>query len=446
MKEIKYKKIILNWLVPSLAAILIFVFVRPVLAEIVTSDELMQYISQNNLEVGDETVDGYRQVYYIFNDEKVFVTDFARKNSHDPKVNKEYMVWVTDINGAGQIFLYHIPSDTITALTNSSTNIDPSVDENGNVVWTRWVGDTWQIFFYDGMSIRQLTDGDPSVYAHIANGKIVFNRQDKDKEWRAVEYITSNRQANTLLTGLDSKFVELENGEPIFPLKIAREKREAEQLAREERLREIREQREREQEEKRLEAELAKQAEEEAQADETASSTDETIPPTEQPSKDSKDETQEEQVDTASTTEEVAEDTTTDETTSSTEETQIDETASTTEEITSSTDETVSSTEETTEEPEEELPTEPETVTEEDVIEELEAGPIIEEETTFSTEEITEEQPVIQEEAPVEEEPAEEPVVQEEVVEEPAEETTPEVPAEEEQAQDEAAGEVQTTE
>ena len=181
------------------------------------------------MEVGDETVDGYRQVYYVFNGEKVFVTDFDRKNSRNPMVNKEYVVWVTEINGAGQIFLYHIPTDTKTALTNSSTNLDPEVDVNGNVVWKRWVDDRWQIFFFDGISVSQLTEGDVSVDPDIEGDKIVFSRQDDNKEWRAVEFNIDNRQVNLLSRGQESKSIKIIDGEVVFPIKIAREEKEKEE-------------------------------------------------------------------------------------------------------------------------------------------------------------------------------------------------------------------------
>jgi hypothetical protein len=235
-------KLILSWFFSALmAGLLFFVVIKPVFAEIIVTDELSTYVINNDVEVGEETVNGYRQVYYIFNDEKVFVSNFKMKNSRHPKVNKEYMVWITEVNGAGQIFLYHIPTDTTTALTNSSTNLDPEVDDMGRVVWRRWIDEKWQIFFFDGVSIKQLTEGDVSVDPDIDNGLIVFSRQDKDKNWRSFRFNISNKQVDLLLSGQESRKVEIKDGEIVFPVKIIKEKRRKEKEEKERKEREMEE-------------------------------------------------------------------------------------------------------------------------------------------------------------------------------------------------------------
>ncbi|MDP2693187.1 MAG: hypothetical protein Q8O88_06170 [bacterium] len=210
------KKFILNWVAPILVASIIFIFVRPALAQIMTVEELSRYVLENDVTVGEETVEGFRQVYYMLSEEKIFVTS-GKDNSRNPVVNKEYMAWVTEVNGAGgQIFLYHIPTGITTSITGSSTNLNPRVSDTGKVVWERWLDERWQIFLYDGISVRQLTDGDVSVSADISGDQVVFVRQDKDKNWLTVRLDLSARSATVIAEGLQYKTPSFFEGNVVY--------------------------------------------------------------------------------------------------------------------------------------------------------------------------------------------------------------------------------------
>ena len=201
-----------SWLIPIMVAFLIFVAIRPTFAQIVEREvNLAQYLTVGDVEVAEETINGSRQIYYVFEGEKIFITEGGFTSRH-PHTNGEFIVFVKDINGAGQIFLYHIPTDSTIQVTNSSTNLKPKVSKDGKVVWERWMRDRWQIFFYDGARVRQLTDGDVSVNADIERDNIVYARQDATGGWRSVVYSISKNESKKMATGLASKKPKLRNG------------------------------------------------------------------------------------------------------------------------------------------------------------------------------------------------------------------------------------------
>ncbi len=192
-----------NWVTPLIISILIFVVVRPVFAQIIEGQS-------GSVEVGIEVSDGHSQVYYIFNGQKTFVNRNSQ-NKRQPSSNGEYLVWVGDVNEAGQIYLYHILTDTMTQLTSLSTNQKPKISKEGKVVWEGWVGDTWQIFFFDGKSVRQLTNGEASVNPDIEGDNIVFGQKD-GASWRAQVYSISKNEFKDITVGIEAQYPKLTNG------------------------------------------------------------------------------------------------------------------------------------------------------------------------------------------------------------------------------------------
>ncbi len=210
-------KFIKSWILPVFTAILVFVMVRPTLAQVLEEEaNLAQYLAANDVEVGEEVNNGYLRVYYLYEGSKNFISQEGQNSKH-ANSNGEYIVWVTEVgDGPGQIYRYHIPTDTKIQITSSSTNLQPKVDKNGNVVWEKWVEDRWQIFLFDGKSIKQLTSGDVSVNADIEGDNIVYARQDVTGTWRAVVYSMGRNETQDITTGIAAKHPALENGKIIL--------------------------------------------------------------------------------------------------------------------------------------------------------------------------------------------------------------------------------------
>lgn len=198
-----------TWLLPVIVALGLFVVVRPVIAQVLEPD----IGTLEPFEVGEEVNDGLLRVYYLEGDNKIFVSD-EENNSKHAHLKGEYIVWVTEPGDRpGQIYRYHVPSGFAIQITNSGTNLKPVVSLKGEVVWERWTGDRWQLFFFDGKSTVQLTSGDVSVNADIEGDSIVYAKQNASGTWTAVGYSISQDKTVEITIGSGAKHPRVENGE-----------------------------------------------------------------------------------------------------------------------------------------------------------------------------------------------------------------------------------------
>jgi hypothetical protein len=188
---------------PLVLGLIIFgIAVGPFTRLVSAQANLNEYLFVNDVTVGVETVNDYRQVYYEFQGNKTFITT-GPLNSHSPATRGQYITFVKNIQGAGQIFVYHVNSQTTTQLTFASTNLNPNVDREGRVAWEGWVDDqeTWQVFYYDTLAMSQLTSGDTSVNPDIDSGFIVFDRHDRLAGlWHTVGYSINEKVTSDLAT------------------------------------------------------------------------------------------------------------------------------------------------------------------------------------------------------------------------------------------------------
>jgi beta propeller repeat protein len=203
-------------IIPLFVSVLIFIFGGPVLAQTLTQEQTLQQSLINGDVVVDSEIgnNGFRQVYYIFDGSKRFVTDSNYTNA-DPVIGGEYITWMSQINGVWQIFLYHIPTDDTIQITLTGNNVNPKISE-GRVVWEGWIDGGWQVFFFDGKSVRQLTSGDISMNPEIEGDNIIYGRKDVTETWRAVVYSISRNETQDITTGIAAKHPALENGKIIL--------------------------------------------------------------------------------------------------------------------------------------------------------------------------------------------------------------------------------------
>ena len=207
-------KIFKAWILPAIIAGLLFFAVRPTLAQLTQQQaDLALFLTTDNVDVGSEVVDGFSRIYYVFDGNKNYVSQEGL-NSIQPHSVGEYIVYVTDIRGEGQIFLHHILSSQTTQLTFSSTNLDPKVSLDGWVVWEGWVHeeDGWQVFLFDGASTRQLTSGQLSMNPDIEGEVVVYARRDVSGVWRAVVYSKKEDKHVDVTTGESAREPKLVEG------------------------------------------------------------------------------------------------------------------------------------------------------------------------------------------------------------------------------------------
>ena len=195
--------------------IALFLLVRPTLAQVIATPK--------DVTVGVESVYGYTQVYFDNTGVKQFITS-GNMNSSMPVSAGSYITYVSDINGEGQIFLYDVVSGTKTQLTFIGTNLNPKVDEKERVVWEGWDGQTWQVFFFDGLSTIQLTTGDTSLNPEISEDYISYGRRDVTGTWRAVIYSINDNKSVDVVTGEKSRKPTIRDGDIYLGTKESEEK------------------------------------------------------------------------------------------------------------------------------------------------------------------------------------------------------------------------------
>lgn len=203
--------IVQRWLLPVLIAVAVMIALQATLFANPepTVDELTNYLQTNQLEVGTETVDGRQQIYYAYDDIKIFVTDNDRNHIH-PVANKRFMAWEEISDGQSQIVVYDVLTQASQQVTSFTNNQNPAIASDGRVVWERWVDEKWQIFYYGGGSaIQQLSFDDSSVRPTIQGDKVAFAQVSSvDRLWRVIQYDLTTRQTTE---------VNSSNGEQAWP-------------------------------------------------------------------------------------------------------------------------------------------------------------------------------------------------------------------------------------
>lgn len=166
-----------------------------------TIDELAAYLQNNSLSVGDEIVGGYQQIFYVVDDRKVFITS-GGENNRDVIASGEYVAWVREVNGAGQIMLHNVLTKATLQLSGEGSNINPIIFGN-KVAWEKWVDEGWQIFYYDGFSIRQLSQDYVSVRPQMQNNQIVYAQKlpGNNDHWQVISHDPRTDSKEVIATG-----------------------------------------------------------------------------------------------------------------------------------------------------------------------------------------------------------------------------------------------------
>jgi beta propeller repeat protein len=164
-----------------------------------TTDELSAYLQSNQLDVGVDSIEGYQQIYYMWQGSKVFVTSASYSHTQ-PMASGEYIAWEGLINGAGQIYVYDVLTHALTQITSSGTNQNPAV-HGKLVMWESWETDHWVIYYYDGIGVFRLTTSQYSAVRPKSDGQqIIFANQEPDG-WNAWSYDLASGQYTLLRTG-----------------------------------------------------------------------------------------------------------------------------------------------------------------------------------------------------------------------------------------------------
>ena len=195
-------KTVRNWLLPGLvASALIFGLHPSVTADTApSSSELATYLTSHQLAIGSQVVDGYSQIYYTYNDKQIFVTSTGYNHVY-ASASGPYVTWEGVFGEGGQIYQYNVLTQALVRLSDSGTNSEPFIFAN-QVVWRSWDGHYWQIKYYDGSSVQQITNDAVSSVRPSTNGqKIIYAKQRGVNDWLAMSYDVASGQTGTLKQG-----------------------------------------------------------------------------------------------------------------------------------------------------------------------------------------------------------------------------------------------------
>lgn len=191
-----------SWAIPVTIALLVLFGVHAVVKAdpAPSSSELQVYLQNHELNPSEAVTGDFPQIFYRYNQQTVQLTSTSYIHLH-PVSSGQYVAWVGIINGESQVFLCDVLNDSLVQLSSVSPNEGIYIHQN-QVVWQGWDGQNWQIFYYDGSQVQQITNGSDSSYHAITDGKqIVYAEQLGIDDWKAQSYDIASGQVTTLRQG-----------------------------------------------------------------------------------------------------------------------------------------------------------------------------------------------------------------------------------------------------
>lgn len=133
----------------------------------------------------------------------------ASANHNQPFSRGDFIVWTEEQQGISEKYIvrYHTPTKTTLYISTTGVAQNPKVNTQGQVVWQSWIDETWQIFFFDGNTTRQITSEQNSCNnPDIAGNIIVYSKKDVNNKWQAIQYSIDKKTSEVIKEGIEAKF------------------------------------------------------------------------------------------------------------------------------------------------------------------------------------------------------------------------------------------------
>ena len=125
---------------------------------------------------------GQRAIYYYDSNNNINYVDFeVDENQSKPDINEHgQIVWISSLNGETTVKLLGHGEIVTLSLPQHSINAYPQINDLGHVVWMCGDGDGYDLCFYNGNSVIQITDDDGDDYEPLINNhdEIVWVKND----------------------------------------------------------------------------------------------------------------------------------------------------------------------------------------------------------------------------------------------------------------------------
>ncbi len=195
----------------------LFLLIRPAFAAAVKGEVAFEeFVANENVPVGSSSRGGRERVYFVYRGSEQDVSS-PSANASLPDSDGRSITYRQNVGSTDHIFLYDFITKTTTQLSTEGHNTNPQVSE-GRVVWESFIDGAWQVFFFDGLRVKQLTHGDLAINPLIRRNQVVFARKDSNGEWRAESYDITGGGISLVGYGRLSKHPRLENDEIVFGL------------------------------------------------------------------------------------------------------------------------------------------------------------------------------------------------------------------------------------
>ncbi len=193
-------KVVRLWLPPIIvvAGTIGFVHVRTFASQEPTISELQTYLKDNQLQVGEETVSNYRQVYYNLNGVIVYLTN-GNSNHTAPVASGSRVVWLEELLGGKQVFVYDVLTKHKTQLSFTGSQQNPGIDGQ-SVVWETWTGESLQIKLHNGQTVKQISTGTNSIRPQVQGDKVAYTKRVSNNQWQIVSFTISSGKTDVLET------------------------------------------------------------------------------------------------------------------------------------------------------------------------------------------------------------------------------------------------------
>lgn len=175
-KFLKKNEKVIRYVTPVVFGIAIFWFLKPLLVKAVASEaEISVYTTYNDLSVDVGEKSKISQIVYKFDGSENMITDEDYTNAN-PKSDGEFITWMGQTGSSWHIFTHNVTTGTTNQLTFSGNNVNPDISFD-YVVWESMVNGVWQVMFFDGVKINQITHGSaPSLEPSVSGDYIVYSQ------------------------------------------------------------------------------------------------------------------------------------------------------------------------------------------------------------------------------------------------------------------------------
>ena len=196
------RRVVLAWVLPVVLSLsLLFgLHARAKADPAPTPSELQTYLQDNALSLFDDASSGLPQIYYFFNHKPVQLTTANFPALH-PVSDGQYVAYIGEVEGLGQVFIDDVMTSSAVQLSLTAPNEGISMHGN-QVVWQSWDGQHWQIFYYNGFVVQQITNADTDSINAVTNGQhILYAESVGLDDWKAQNYDIASGQTTTISEG-----------------------------------------------------------------------------------------------------------------------------------------------------------------------------------------------------------------------------------------------------